>query len=639
MIIPISHESNEVRRLPWVSFIIILMCLVIHFFVSKSMDRINSDVKRDLKHYFVYFMNHPYLNINEKIKSMLNIDETVLDKVKSIYEGRAEIPDQDTVLDEQKELNRIGSLMLKSVGTIPFYKWGYIPARGGIPTLISYMFIHGGWLHLLGNLLVLYLTGPYLEDIWGRIVYPVFFISAGMFSALMYSLRFPDLKIPLIGASGAIAGLMGAFLVRFWKTRVKFFYFFFVIAGTFRAPAWIMLPLWFGFEAFDASRLSSMNSGGGGVAHHVHVWGFIFGVVIALIFKFTRLEERYFTKTIEEKISFVDKGFETYSSAKALYEEDKKEKAYSILINYLKEHPVSQESVELLWIIGYDLGRRGETVEFMIRLIESEVMSGKEELALSHFGQLKLEYPEAKINISHEIALLGVLVKKENLKWAEELACDISGKINMDSPPGIIIQFIEKVSKTPLFGLEPIRKAAAFTLDHPEISEVKKKEIRELLGKFGDPKSESPEGEEGQGPEFKFYKAVLKGISKDKLLFVFGNKESKTVPITAIKEISVSRILRDPDEPEIMVDLFLDPVKKTTRVIRSIRLAGSSLDPLRFAPKAQNRSHAMKIVLTYIQKSSNARPLPDIEYIELKRHQDFRSEKEYENFLRIYLKI
>ena len=128
------------------------------------------------------------------------------------------------------------------------------------------MFLHGGWLHLFGNLLLLFLTGPFIEDRWGRPAFLAFYLAAGLAAAGLFVARFPELSLPLIGASGAIAGCMGAFLVRFFRTRMQYFYWFGIFVGTFSAPAWLMLPLWFGNELLMA-RVSEAVAplGGSGV--------------------------------------------------------------------------------------------------------------------------------------------------------------------------------------------------------------------------------------------------------------------------------------------------------------------------------------------------------------------------------------
>jgi len=636
MIIPISHENNEVKRLPWITFVIMIACLLIYISVSKTMKNISGELNTNIKIYFSYYLSHPYLEINSKIKEKLNISDSSISRFRSLYKMKAEQPDEQIQKQEQEQLDAIAEKILKTIDEIPFKKWGYTPNNGTFFTLISYMFLHGGWLHLFGNMLLLYLTGPYLEDVWGRMVYPFFYISAGVFSALMYALRFPDLNIPLVGASGAIAGLMGAFLIRFWNTRIKFFYFFFIIAGTFKAPAWIMLPLWFGFEAFDASQLSSLNNANGGVAHHAHIWGFIFGVAVALIIKFTEVEKRYLSKKIDDSISFIDKDFKEFTEVKQLFDDGKKEEAFLSLIKLLNENPVSVDKVELLWIIGYDLKRRSEVVIFMKRLIEDEIVNGKEDIAFYHYGQLKSEYPDEMLDFSFEIEMLKKIIKKEDLRWAEELVQKLSLKVTSDITSGLIIQFVNVASKAALIGSENFKKAVLIAINKPDISEEIKNSYKKILS--GSFEGSDSSNNKKSGSKFKFYPAILEAISKDKIRLVFKNGESKIIPINAVKGISVARVRIGLEKTDILVDLFIDNFKSGKEPVRSIRLKVSAFDPLIIAPGARGKDHAVKLILSFIQKSSGAEPIPDIDFILLKKYQDFFSEEEYDKYLDLLLK-
>src|SRR5467141_5255163 len=94
---------------------------------------------------------------------------------------------------------------------------GFVPAHPRLITYLTSMFLHSGWLHLIGNMWFLWLAGVILEDTWGRIIYPIFYLAAGAAALQFHAWLNPDSSIPTIGASGAVAALMGAFLVRFPK--------------------------------------------------------------------------------------------------------------------------------------------------------------------------------------------------------------------------------------------------------------------------------------------------------------------------------------------------------------------------------------------------------------------------------------
>jgi len=129
----------------------------------------------------------------------------------------------------------------------------------------------------------------------------------------MHAGMFPGSHVPLVGASGAIAALMGAFMIRLYNTRIYFWYFFFfgfrMKSGTFKAPAYAMLPLWLLQQLFEAYKGAHMASGGGGVAFWAHIGGFLFGAAIALIFKFTGFEENVLAPALDRKTDLVDGNY------------------------------------------------------------------------------------------------------------------------------------------------------------------------------------------------------------------------------------------------------------------------------------------------------------------------------------------
>jgi len=174
------------------------------------------------------------------------------------------------------------------VGTSdPYHRFGYIPAHPSVVALFTSQFIHAGWMHLAGNLWFLVFCGMTLEDRWGRVVFPLFYLASGAAAALTHGLFSPHDTAPLIGASGAIAGCMGAFAVAFARTRVRFALLITFRPRTFTAPAYAVLPVWAAFEALWGWILP-----GDGTAHLAHVGGFVFGIVAALVLHWTGVDRR-----------------------------------------------------------------------------------------------------------------------------------------------------------------------------------------------------------------------------------------------------------------------------------------------------------------------------------------------------------
>lgn len=154
--------------------------------------------------------------------------------------------------------------------------WGYIPGYGSLFTLFSHMFIHGGWWHLVGNMLIFYLTGFKLEDALGHWKFIIFYLAGGVAANGLHVLFAQDVPIPCVGASGAIAAAMGGFLILYPHSKIRFFYWVSRFVGTFDVPAWLYLGFWFAREVF---HFVYMSGPGSGVAFGAHVGGFAAGMI------------------------------------------------------------------------------------------------------------------------------------------------------------------------------------------------------------------------------------------------------------------------------------------------------------------------------------------------------------------------
>ena len=143
------------------------------------------------------------------------------------------------------------------------------------------MFLHGGWLHLIGNMLFLYVFGNNVEDRLGRVLFPLFYVACGYVATYAFALTDPDSTTTLVGASGAIAGVLGAYLLLYPRAKVTSlmpFLFFLPI----RLPAWIVLGSWFLLQYLYAEGSGVNAATGGGVAYWAHVAGFVAGMVLIL---------------------------------------------------------------------------------------------------------------------------------------------------------------------------------------------------------------------------------------------------------------------------------------------------------------------------------------------------------------------
>jgi len=182
-------------------------------------------------------------------------------------------------------------------GGEPFVlRWSEVPATivAGHHwiTLLTMMFMHAGWMHIIGNMVFLWAFGPEIEDSMGPVRYLVFYLLSGLAASLAQIAIAPHSTVPNLGASGAIAGVMGAFLITYPRDQIRTLLLFFWWIRIAFIPAALLIGFWFLMQLFDQVGAVASNVQGGGVAYAAHVGGFLFGAATGRIFEgFKRVDD------------------------------------------------------------------------------------------------------------------------------------------------------------------------------------------------------------------------------------------------------------------------------------------------------------------------------------------------------------
>ena len=169
------------------------------------------------------------------------------------------------------------------------YNFGFIPANFSFITIFTSMFLHGGFSHIMGNMWFLWVFGDNVEGVLGHAKYALFYILCGVAATISQLLINPASTIPMVGASGAIAGVLGMYMIRFPKANVHVFAFIIIFFTTFRIPALFVLGFWFFNQLTNGLGSLGFNTTGG-VAWFAHIGGFIAGIMLNQAFKHVRLE-------------------------------------------------------------------------------------------------------------------------------------------------------------------------------------------------------------------------------------------------------------------------------------------------------------------------------------------------------------
>jgi membrane associated rhomboid family serine protease len=164
-----------------------------------------------------------------------------------------------------------------------FDNWAMVPAEvvsgTDVHGVLTSMFLHAGFMHIAGNMLFLWIFGDNLEDQMGHVGFLIFYLATGLAAAATHIAADPTSLVPTVGASGAIAGVMGGYLLLFPRARVDVLLILVVFFRVFSIPAWIMLILWFGLQIFGGLGTPAE---GGGVAYWAHTGGFVAGLLLTL---------------------------------------------------------------------------------------------------------------------------------------------------------------------------------------------------------------------------------------------------------------------------------------------------------------------------------------------------------------------
>ncbi|UCG31104.1 MAG: rhomboid family intramembrane serine protease [candidate division WOR-3 bacterium] len=291
-IIPVGSEEG-VRRLPYVTIGLIAINSIIWIVTALIVGGQMTELQR-LNERMLDIESHYTYQLIETDPALLN--ELNYDKIRSqILDGEV-IP---IGTEDYRQWRRLYESFTEKSDQMVFNRFGFTPARFDFFKLFSSMFIHANFFHLLFNMLFLWLVGCNIEDDWSWKVFLGLYVFAGLVAGIFHGLAFPKSTIPLIGASGAIAGIMGAFMIRHFKTKVRFAYFFLFFIkpyyGVFSIYAGIALPIWFIQQILGASWGAES-----GTAYWAHIGGFVFGAAMGVSFKFLGVEKKYIEPMVED---------------------------------------------------------------------------------------------------------------------------------------------------------------------------------------------------------------------------------------------------------------------------------------------------------------------------------------------------
>ena len=168
-------------------------------------------------------------------------------------------------------------------------RWSLIPSEiadgRNLITILTAMFLHGGWLHIIGNMTFFWAFGPEIEDMMGKVRYLLFYLSGGLIAFGVQIAVNPSSSFPTLGASGAVAAVMGAFLITFPRDRIRTIVFLGLFVTIFFIPAILLVGIWFLIQLYSEVGSMLERRSSGGIAYAAHIGGFVYGMATAKLFE------------------------------------------------------------------------------------------------------------------------------------------------------------------------------------------------------------------------------------------------------------------------------------------------------------------------------------------------------------------
>jgi len=423
LVIPVTSASDK-KQLPRVTLLLIIVNCLIYFLIqskdNKSMVDAysfydDSGLANIELTYYLHYLGPNNENASAELQDPEKRQE-LLTRMLQDDNFRYRLEKEQIILPGEPEYGKwrekrteFEKLLNKSVAN----RYGYSPAKGNYFGLFSYMFLHGSVLHLVGNMVFLWLVGSLLELVINPFIFLAGYLVTGVLAATLFGLVYPLSAGPLIGASGAIAGLMGAYGLFFWRQRIRIFYslgFYFDYA---RVPALVLFPFWLGNEIMQLILRPESH-----VAYMAHIGGLLSGgtlAVLHLVFLGNKSDELF--KELfkeEEQKDRLEKLLQQGQEKMATLDFQGARKDMEKILAFEPDHPLA---IRNLYTID-KTNPRSEYFHQSASKLLMLLMRGSDENFLNIFEEYKRLSTKPRITVNILSRLASIYIKQNRLKEA-----------------------------------------------------------------------------------------------------------------------------------------------------------------------------------------------------------------------------
>jgi membrane associated rhomboid family serine protease len=374
------------NRHPWLSYGLLLICVAALAYDGHLEREAQLTADAAIAKGVAYWWDRPYLEAPDLLLQQTTAQ--AIDKHQGHYrrhrdERGAPLIAPSMKRRHQQVLSDLLSEAAAPIRELPRFRWGVRARSLDSTTYLTHLFVHSGWLHLIGNGFLLLVLAFYLERTWGSPLFALFLLATSLGAATAFRIGNPELTAPLIGTGGLVAGLLAAFAIRYRSIWRETPYGFVLLTGA----CWLLLPSWFGWEpsVLRDPSFSGPVAGNGSPAYWAIAGGFGCGLLLAAIVVFGKVEAALRGLSgASGREEPIDSDLELALTAHA---EGRIEEAFELISQVLARRPGDRDALIAMWDVAIDLGRPLEASSAMLKVIRKEVRS-KSPNAIEHWREL-----------------------------------------------------------------------------------------------------------------------------------------------------------------------------------------------------------------------------------------------------------
>ena len=660
-------DRNALARLPLVSVGVVLVLLLVFLVVEFGYASQRDEVNEQLREVVYSAINNPMVQIDPRL---LPVIRGVLPDFESnelfdfLKNGRG----KRKRAEQQQKFDAQVSRAFSALDSHPYRQLGLVPARPALAGFLAHFLVHAGWVHLLATALLIVLAGGLLEPLWGRGVFAVAGLCAGLAGAAAFCGVHAGADRALVGASALASGLVAAVVVRFRSQEVDLLGWLSpFVAADLRVPAWGLGVAWLAYEA--ALGWASQGALPGGVDNAVgytaQAVGAAVGGLLPLGIARLGLEQRFgrgAPAVVERPKPVSSFDFQRVVKLRASGDADS---AYALLLAETRRSARNRDAVTTFWEMAVQREEPERAAPAMLGLIREELRRGAGEVAVAHWLELTRHAPGIAPGRATLVRLIP-LIRRVDGDESATVALRQAVDPERDGPGAALLCGFARLAVD--LDREIAVDVAERGLAEEDLDEVQRAELEAILARFPKERAFAPVeakdlpvnaffeeqdrsgfGEVGDLMEFggpgsafpshRVLAAVPVALESDGLALDVPGQESVRIAYSGISAIAVAGVRGLGAKPVVLVDLFFADGAAEESELRIYRFRSDQFDPRRLVPNAPAPFEALRGMVEALLERSQARPLPDPNSARANPMKMFESLEAYESDLSTRLDV